>query len=167
VLSGIARAARGGVLVKGGVHLENLGRVRAIAFDKTGTLTRGRPEVTDIISLNGRASDEILSLAAAVERGSTHPLAKAIVAEAKAHSVAEIDATEIEQVPGRGMAGRVNGAKIMLGSADRADLGAATRDLESKGRTTVLMLIDGRPEAVLATTVGYHRYEGAALVSAA
>ena len=116
VLSGIARAARGGVLVKGGVHLENLGRVNAIAFDKTGTLTRGRPELTDVISLNGKPEAELLALAAAVERGSTHPLAKAIVGEAKARESPQLEATQIEQISGLGVRGMVDGRRIAIGN---------------------------------------------------
>ncbi len=84
VLSGVARAARGGVLVKGGGPLENLGRLGAIAFDKTGTLTEGKPQLTDVVCLDGVAEDKLLSLAVAVERLSDHPLAAAVVRGAEA-----------------------------------------------------------------------------------
>lgn len=76
IVSGLAGAARGGVLIKGGAHLENAGSITAIAFDKTGTLTEGRPSVTDVLSLNGLDEDGVLRLAAAVEQGSEHPLAR-------------------------------------------------------------------------------------------
>ncbi|HSI35373.1 MAG TPA: HAD-IC family P-type ATPase, partial [Tepidisphaeraceae bacterium] len=89
VLSGIARAARLGVLVKGGAHLENLGRVGAVAMDKTGTLTRGRPEVTDVVVMAGYDERDVMGLAAAVERASSHPLAKAVVTAARARGAAE------------------------------------------------------------------------------
>ncbi len=82
VLAGVAQAARNGVLVKGGAHLENLGRLKAIAFDKTGTLTHGRPEVTDVIVYEGDPS-QILRLAAALESRSAHPLAQAVVRAAQ------------------------------------------------------------------------------------
>src|SRR5205814_6430050 len=88
VLSGIARAARIGVLVKGGVHLENLGRIKIVAFDKTGTLTQGRPQVTDIVTLDSVPAEEILMLAAGVEQVSAHPLAAAIGGEAPARGQA-------------------------------------------------------------------------------
>lgn len=79
VLAGIAQAARKGVLIKGGEHLENLGILQAIAMDKTGTITVGRPEVTDLVSMQGISEQELLTVAAAVERRSQHPLAPAIV----------------------------------------------------------------------------------------
>jgi Cd2+/Zn2+-exporting ATPase len=157
VLSGIARAARGGVLVKGGVHLENLGRVNAIAFDKTGTLTRGRPAVTDIIEIGDCEQTQALALAAAVELGSSHPLAAAIVAEAQARQCEISPATDIEQIPGKGMIARVNGQSVHVGhldllSAEHSDLPRVRQivsDLASRGRTTVLVVLDGTPLAVI------------------
>jgi Cd2+/Zn2+-exporting ATPase len=83
VLTGIAQAARNGVLVKGGAHLENLGLIKVMAFDKTGTLTDGRFEVTDIIAMNGARPDELMSIAGAVEQHSNHPLAQAVVKAAR------------------------------------------------------------------------------------
>ncbi len=116
VLSGIARAARGGVLIKGGNHLENLGRVRAIAFDKTGTLTRGQAEVTDIIPLDDSLTeDELLRLAAAVESTSHHPLADAIAGEAQARDMALPEVTDVQQIPGLGIRGKVEGRVIAIG----------------------------------------------------
>jgi Cd2+/Zn2+-exporting ATPase len=157
VLSGIARAARGGVLVKGGVHLENLGRVNAIAFDKTGTLTRGRAQVTELLPLNGRPAGELLALAAAVERGSSHPLAKAIVAEAQARQCAELVAVDVEQIPGQGVTGRVNGSTVAVGHVDlispsHPDLPRVREQIDSlaaRGCTTVVLVIDQVPEAVI------------------
>lgn len=83
VLSGVARAARSGVLVKGGAPLENLGTLTAIAFDKTGTLTEGKPRLTDVMAAAGASESELLSVALAVEQHSDHPLAAAIVAGAR------------------------------------------------------------------------------------
>lgn len=83
VLSGVARAARGGVLVKGGGPLENLGTLTAIAFDKTGTLTEGKPRLTDVFSFDGASEDELLRVAIAVEKLSDHPLAAAVVRDGK------------------------------------------------------------------------------------
>ena len=79
VLSGVARAARAGVLVKGGAHLEALGLIRAIAFDKTGTLTEGKPKLTDVTVIDAASDEELLTIASAVEAQSDHPLASAIV----------------------------------------------------------------------------------------
>lgn len=157
VLSGIARAARGGVLVKGGVHLENLGRISAIAFDKTGTLTRGRAEMTDLIPLNGRSEDDLLALAAAVERGSTHPLAKAIVGEADARQCRQYQAHDVEQIPGKGVRARVNGQRVAVGHMDLVPVDSpllpqVRREIDAlaaQGRTTVVMLIDDEPAAVI------------------
>ncbi|WP_163454546.1 HAD family hydrolase, partial [Escherichia coli] len=78
VLSGVARAARGGVLVKGGGPLENLGSLTAIAFDKTGTLTEGRPRITEVVTADGVDGQALLAIAVAVEKLSDHPLARAI-----------------------------------------------------------------------------------------
>lgn len=156
VLSGIARAARAGVLVKGGRHLENLGRVTAIAFDKTGTLTRGRPELTDVVPLNGKPESELLALAAAVESGSTHPLAKAIVGQARAHHRELPQAMEIEQIPGKGVVGKVHGLTVIVGQVDliskndpaHTALREKVAELGRKGRTSVVMIVDGQVAAV-------------------
>ncbi|MFA7236200.1 MAG: heavy metal translocating P-type ATPase [Phycisphaeraceae bacterium] len=113
VLSGIARAAKSGVLVKGGVHLENLGKINAIAFDKTGTLTAGSPAVTDVIPLAGSITeDELLTLTAAIEQGSRHPLAQAIVQHAQRKNLTLPPVTNIDQTPGVGIRGTVNGRTI-------------------------------------------------------
>ncbi len=82
ILSALARATRNGVLIKGGVYLEQMAGIKAVAFDKTGTLTQGRPQVTDVVALNGAAEDAVLRVAAALERYSEHPLARAIVERA-------------------------------------------------------------------------------------
>jgi Cd2+/Zn2+-exporting ATPase len=102
VLSGIARAARGGVLIKGGVHLENLGVLTAIAFDKTGTLTVGNPKVTDVVAVNADEAG-LLTVAAAVESRSAHPLAQAVVTEAKQRGLSWSEAGEVEAVTGKGL----------------------------------------------------------------
>ncbi len=173
VLSGIARAAKLGVLVKGGAHLENLGRVSAVAFDKTGTLTRGRPEITDVVTFNGMPEAELLALAAAVERGSSHPLAKAIVGESDARECPKWTAEDLEQIPAKGMIGRVNGKRVMAGhlsmleapagsngngkTAGQGDSGngleearSAVARLGGQGKTTVAIAVDGRAAGVIA-----------------
>jgi Zn2+/Cd2+-exporting ATPase len=115
ILCGIARAARIGVLMKGGVFLESLGKVDVIAFDKTGTLTVGRPTVTDVVVLSDVGEIEALALAAAIEAQSTHPLAQAIAAEAQARGCPVYQPEEVEQVPGLGVIGRVNGRTVAAG----------------------------------------------------
>ena len=117
VLAGIARAARQGVLVKGGAYLEELGNVRAIAFDKTGTLTVGHPEVTDVIALEG-TREGLLRVAAAVERRSSHPLAQAIVrAYDSSHPFGEgASADDVQNVPGKGIRAEFEGELVEIGS---------------------------------------------------
>jgi Zn2+/Cd2+-exporting ATPase len=102
VVAAIGNAARNGVLVKGGAHLEELGRVSVIAFDKTGTLTTGRLEVTDVLPLNDVSPGEVLSVAAAVESRSEHPLAEAIIRRAAEEGVISEDVSYFEALPGRG-----------------------------------------------------------------
>jgi Cd2+/Zn2+-exporting ATPase len=128
VLSGIARAARYGVLVKGGIHLEGLAQVTAIALDKTGTLTRGQPSVTKIVAIPPSDEAEVLALAAAVERGSSHPLAQAIAAEAMARSLAEWPATELAQVAAQGVTATVNGRRVAVGRHSMIPAGATGHD---------------------------------------
>jgi Cd2+/Zn2+-exporting ATPase len=115
VLSGIARAARIGVLVKGGVHLENLGRVNAIAFDKTGTLTAGKPKVTRILSLDSVPENDVLRLAAAVDVTSNHPAATAIVGEARSRALPLPPTNDARELPGRGALAQVDGRTIYVG----------------------------------------------------
>ncbi len=132
VVSAIATLARRGVLVKGGAHLETLGKVRVMAFDKTGTLTHGRPELTSIACADNccmldRAEDplaecgdcdEMLGLAAAVERRSSHPLARAVTRAAEARGLLQFTAENVETLPGRGVQGTGNGKHIIIGSHD-------------------------------------------------
>lgn len=156
VLSGIARAARGGVLIKGGVHLENLGRINAIAFDKTGTLTRGKPQVVGVEPLGGFSSDEVLRLTASIEQEvSTHPLAAAIVAEAQARNIKVPPSRDTKQTPGIGVTGIVEGFQIAVGRpksdrlADAPDVAAVVRAMEEAGNTAVLTTVDGVPAGVI------------------
>jgi Cd2+/Zn2+-exporting ATPase len=116
VLAGIARAARRGVLVKGGVHLENLGTIRALALDKTGTLTVGQPEVTDVEPAGSVAPTELLRVAASVERQSQHPLAQAVVRKATAEGIAIDAADAVESVTGRGIRAKVGGRRVEIGN---------------------------------------------------
>ncbi len=155
VLSGIARAARGGVLIKGGAHLENLGVLTAIAFDKTGTLTVGKPAVTDVVAVSGN-EEHLLTVAAAVESRSAHPLAQAVVAEAKRRGLTWSEAGEVEAVTGKGLRAEFDGQKTAIGNARLFDgetipeviLQQATR-LEAEGKTTMLIQADGRFLGVL------------------
>ena len=116
VLAGIAQAARKGVLIKGGEHLEAFGSVRAMAFDKTGTLTTGKPQVTDLMTMPEVTEPELLRVAAAVERRSQHPLAAAIVRRAEADGLTLPDAGDVESVTARGVRSIVEGKVVEIGS---------------------------------------------------
>ncbi|MDA8258768.1 MAG: heavy metal translocating P-type ATPase, partial [Betaproteobacteria bacterium] len=156
VLSGIARAARGGVLIKGGAHLENLGTLAAIAFDKTGTLTAGKPKVTDVAAVSG-SEDALLKIAAAVESRSAHPLAQAVVAEATNRGLSWSEAGEVESVTGKGLRADLDGQKVAIGNARMFD-GEAVPEairqqaerLETEGKTTMLIQSNGQFLGVVA-----------------
>lgn len=118
VLAGIARAAGKGILVKGGAHLENLGRLEAIAFDKTGTLTLGSPRVAQIHCLRPSWSEsELLRLAAAIESRSAHPLAQALVVEARRRGLELPTVEAVEEIPGQGITAKVAGAEVRIGNS--------------------------------------------------
>jgi len=116
IVAALARAARQGVLVKGGIYMEAPARIRAIAFDKTGTLTVGRPRVTQLVPLNGHSEEELLVRAAALEAGSNHPLARAIVEEAQSRRLAIPVVQSHQAIPGRGVMAELDGRTIWLGS---------------------------------------------------
>lgn len=116
VVSGLASAARRGVLIKGGIHLENLGKVRAVALDKTGTLTMGKPSVVDVIPLNQRSKNELLAIAAAIESRSEHPLAAAIVEKACNEGLPAMEVMDFQSIPGKGAMARVAGHEYAIGS---------------------------------------------------
>ncbi len=146
IVSAITRATRDGVLVKGGAFLEIAPTIRVVAFDKTGTLTCGRPEVTDVIPLDGTDSAAVLRLAAALEAGSTHPLAEAVLrAEGGAGGVADLEG--FEDIAGRGVRAKIGGHVYSIGSpsmalADAEVVGAAaTRiaELEGSGKTVLVL----------------------------
>ena len=116
IVSALAGAARRGVLVKGGVHLERLAAIRAIAFDKTGTLTRAALHVTTVMPVNGVTVSELLAAAAAVERRSEHPVAAAIVAAARKEALQFPVAANVQALPGLGAQGVVNGSLVICGN---------------------------------------------------
>lgn len=116
IVTAIGNAARQGVLIKGGVHLEETGRLDAIAFDKTGTLTKGYPEVTDFIVNEEVAKEQLLSAIAAVESMSQHPLAKAIVEYARNNGAENVAVENFQSVTGKGAYAEINGVKTSIGS---------------------------------------------------
>jgi Zn2+/Cd2+-exporting ATPase len=158
VLAGVAQAARNGVLVKGGAHLENLGRLNAIAFDKTGTLTHGQPEVVDVITFEGDSS-QILSLAAALESRSAHPLAQAVVRAAKSRGLSLPGVGEVESLTGRGLRSTFEDQAVLIGNLAfmdevGVDMSESQRkqleDLQDGGKTTILLARGSKLCALLA-----------------
>ncbi len=184
ILSAIANAARNGILFKGGSYLEQAATIRAIAFDKTGTLTLGKPRVTDVIvasdvlgekwfdadffqhldpqgpSTPERCTvEELLLVAASVERHSEHPLGEAILAEAQRRGVEWIDVSDVTAQPGFGVTGMVNGAHIQIGNKRMFEaanqvwpepLRRAARDLEAQGKTVVGVSRNNHPLGFIA-----------------
>lgn len=158
VLAGIAQAARNGVLIKGGAHLERLGTIQALALDKTGTLTVGTPEVMDLIPAPGASSEELLSVAAAVERKSQHPLAEAVVRKAQELGRDLPEAGELQSITGRGIRSSIGAVSVEVGNLRLwEDAGAAVpgevRDAVSKlqadGRSTMAVRYGDRWLGVL------------------
>ena len=116
IVSAIGTAARNGILIKGGIYLEEMGSVQAIALDKTGTLTEGRPVVTDILPLHSLPAKDLLALAADVEARSEHPLTNAIVEAAREQGHRVVPATDFQSLPGRGAQASRNGEQILIGN---------------------------------------------------
>ncbi len=151
VLSGVARAARGGVLIKGGAPLENLGSLSAIAFDKTGTLTEGRPRITDIVPAEGVTEEELLSVAVAVEQLSDHPLAAAIARDGREKLAGRDipEAHDLTSLTGRGVTATLGGAPVWIGKAGMfgtdgiapldGSVAEAVERLGAAGRTTMVI----------------------------
>ncbi|WP_053365108.1 heavy metal translocating P-type ATPase [Bacillus sp. FJAT-27245] len=156
-LSAISNGARHGILVKGGVHLENLSNLNAIAFDKTGTLTKGKPEVTEFIIGEGFSENDLLWKTASVENQSNHPLAKAIVAFAKQRFEKEmVQPDKMEDMPGWGISAEIAGESWKIGKAGFIGGGAAVlggeqaERLAAEGNTLVYISVDGVPAGLLA-----------------
>jgi Cd2+/Zn2+-exporting ATPase len=150
IAASLSAGARRGLLMKGGVVLEALGKVTAVAFDKTGTLTEGKPRVTDIVAY-GRTEAQVLSRAAVLEQGSSHPLALAILSRAKADRVSVPPAFEVQALPGRGMTGKAGGETLDLLSPPAArERGALSVEqderiaaLNGEGKSVSVLLVDG------------------------
>lgn len=147
ILSAVANAARQGVLIKGGAHLEALGRISTVALDKTGTLTTGRPEVTDVLPLDDTGPEALLALAAAVEVRSEHPLARAILRAAEKRHLPLQPASEFTAIPGQGARASVGTQAVYVGNRrlaeevwpqDNRAAGVVAR-LEAQGKTAMIV----------------------------
>jgi P-type Cu2+ transporter len=157
VMVGTGLGARRGVLFKNATALETSARIDTVVMDKTGTLTKGEPEVTDVV-VEGMEPDDVLALAAAVERESEHPLAAAVARHADDIGVPALTATRFRNVPGHGASAEVAGRRVLVGNAtlmadegvDLGTLGARRDELAGSGRTAVLVAVDGRAAGVIA-----------------
>ena len=157
IVSALTAASRRGVVVKGGAHRAELGRVRAVVFDKTGTLTHGAPRVTDVLSADGCSPDHVLALAAAVEARSAHPLGEAVVERALAEGLSLPAAADVTEIPGRGVYGLVADEPVLVGSHRLFDekglcdhrLDEDLRRLEAEGKNAVLVGREGDRPGVL------------------
>ncbi|MFE3187887.1 heavy metal translocating P-type ATPase [Nocardia sp. NPDC059240] len=155
VLAGVARAAQAGVLAKGGGPLESLGRVKSIAFDKTGTLTWGQPRVTDVVAVRPELRELLVSTVVAVESFSDHPLAAAITRDLALEVPvgAELAATDVNSVTGRGVTAVVDGVSVEIGNLTMFteldpygvpdDVAATVEHLHLLGRTTMIVRLGG------------------------
>ncbi|WP_043757882.1 zinc/cadmium/mercury/lead-transporting ATPase [Aeromonas taiwanensis] len=156
VTSALAAATRQGALIKGGAALERLAHIDTLAFDKTGTLTLGKPQLTELVSLNGQPEAELLALAAAIEQGSHHPLARTVVMAAGERGISPAAAQDLRALPGMGVEGRIGGTLWHLLAPSRvATLDAAVQarvaTLEQQGKTVVVLgQPDTAPAALLA-----------------
>jgi Cd2+/Zn2+-exporting ATPase len=158
IVAALAGAARKGVLIKGGAHLERAGRVRCVAFDKTGTLTLGMPSVVEVIPLDGMQPSGILALAASVEQRSEHPIAQAILDYASQSGVSVKAGEQVESLAGRGAQGQVAGVRVVLGNHrlfEERDLCTPEvhrrlDGLSARGLTTVLVASGGKPVGIIA-----------------
>jgi len=156
IAAGIGIAGRSGVLIKGGIHLENLGKIKAIAFDKTGTLTKGKPVVTDVVPLNGDES-KVLALAYSVERFSEHPLAQAIVEKAKEFDIEDKETTQFSALIGSGAKAKIGDETVYVGKPELfEELGLNVRTipdierLRGEGKTATLVGTEEKIVGILA-----------------
>jgi Cd2+/Zn2+-exporting ATPase len=151
ITSGLAAAARRGALIKGGAALERLGQIQQVAFDKTGTLTAGKPQVTAIAAADGIEEDQLLALAAAVEQGSTHPLAQAIVSAAQQRNLPAFVAENHRALAGVGVEANIQGETLLLSSPSKLDAQALNEvwqqriaKQEEEGQTVIVVLRSGQ-----------------------
>ena len=151
IMVGTGKGAENGILIKSAEALETAHKLTTVIFDKTGTLTKGKPEVTDIIALDGKEAD-VLKYAAIVEKGSEHPLADAVINEAKKRKIAIDNATNFKAISGKGVVAKYNGKIILLGNRmlmkdnklDTSSITSKIEELEDQGKTTVSIAVGGK-----------------------
>jgi Cu+-exporting ATPase len=158
IMVGTGRGAQSGILIRNATALEQAGRLQTLVVDKTGTLTEGRPRVTDVVAFGDAKRADVLQAAASLEQGSTHPLARAIVAAAKEEGIASLPIADFESIPGRGVSARVGaslepttlGALAFVAQRGFDPPTAAILDLEAQGKSIVGVVRGGRALGVIA-----------------
>jgi Cu+-exporting ATPase len=157
LLVGTGKGAENGILIKGGDQLEEAGKIKTIIFDKTGTLTKGRPSVTDIVPIGKLTEIQILSYAGAVEKGSEHPLAAAVVNAAQSKRIEFSDPSSFEALPGLGVKATIGGQDVLLGNLELMNkfsipfqaYSERMADLQNQGKTVSLLAVDLQPAALI------------------
>lgn len=158
IMVGTGRGADLGILVKSGEALETAHKIDTVVLDKTGTITEGKPVVTDIISIPGYEENQILGWAASAESGSEHPLAEAIINEAKARNISLLAVTAFMAEPGMGIRGQMDGHQILLGNPRMMEQNRVSMEglvlqydqLSGEGKTPMVMAVDGKPAGIIA-----------------
>jgi P-type Cu+ transporter len=158
ILAGVGKGAEYGVLLRSGEYIERAKKLNMIVFDKTGTLTKGEPSVTNTKVFNGFTRKQVLQFAGSAEKGSEHPLAEAIVKQAQEEKVDLTETEEFEAVPGKGVKCTVKGKAVLLGNrrlmedanVSTAQLDADVVKLESEGKTTMILAVDGQAVGIVA-----------------
>ncbi|ESY12819.1 MULTISPECIES: heavy metal translocating P-type ATPase [unclassified Mesorhizobium] len=158
IMTATGRGAHAGVLIKDAAALERFASVDTLIVDKTGTLTEGKPRLTDVVAADGLSENELLALAAGLEKGSEHPLAEAIVGGAGERGLTLIEASGFDAVTGKGVSGTVSGRKVSLGNAammadvgmDTASLSAKAEALQAEGKTAMFVAVDKRLAGIVA-----------------
>ena len=158
ILAGVGKGAEYGVLLRSGEYIERAKKLNMVVFDKTGTLTKGEPSVTNTKAFNGFTKQQVLQFAGSAEKDSEHPLAEAIVKQAQEEKVDLTETEEFEAVPGKGVKCTVKGKAVLLGNrrlmedanVSTAQLDADVVKLESEGKTTMILAVDGQAVGIVA-----------------
>lgn len=175
IMVGVGRGAQAGVLIKNADALERMERIDTLVVDKTGTLTQGRPEVVGIVPADGVAADEVLRLAAGLERPSQHPLAEAVVRAAETRGIAVPAVEDFDAPSGRGVTGMVEARRVVVGNArlmketkvDTGALSAEAERLRGDGATVFFVAVDGRAFGIVAVADPVKETTAAALAGLA
>ena len=151
IMVGTGRAAQRGILIREAQALEQVRKLDVIVFDKTGTLTHGRMEVTDVLPLDDADAESLVRMAASVESASEHPIARAVVEEAKSRNLPLVDPGDFSSTAGHGAAATVEGRAVRVGKPSWLDVSAeATQELEAEGKTVIAVEVDGKVSGLLA-----------------